>query len=181
MCDPEFHEVAVQRVAEALRESLASARPVTHLGLGQAQVERIASNRRYLPARRLRALRPDQQHARPGRPATRPRILSIRWLKTLSFWDGDTPMAAVSAYAVHPMSYYGQGEVSADFPGLARRQRQQDTPGVKQIYVTGCAGNVTAGKYNTGAATNRPALAGRLHQAMVARPGMRPGVSRSRA
>ena len=48
VCDPAFHEVAVQRVGTALRKSLASARPVTHLGLGAAQVERIASNRRYL-------------------------------------------------------------------------------------------------------------------------------------
>lgn len=79
------------------------------------------------------------------------------WLKTLSFWDGDTPLAAVSFYAVHPMSYYGQGEVSADFPGIARRTRQRKLAGVAQIYVTGCGSNVTAGKYNTGA-TMRAAL-----------------------
>ena len=90
------------------------------------------------------------------------------WLKTLSFWDGDTPLAAVSFYAVHPMSYYGAGEVSADFPGLARRQRQAETPGVKQIYCSGCSGNVTAGKYNNGAHENRAVLAERLHAAMAA-------------
>ena len=33
--------------------------------------------------------------------------------------------------------------------------------------MTGCAGNLTAGKYNDGAATNRSELAARLHQAMV--------------
>ncbi|HRZ56302.1 MAG TPA: sialidase family protein, partial [Candidatus Paceibacterota bacterium] len=90
------------------------------------------------------------------------------WLKTLSFWDGDAPLAAVSGYAVHPMSHYGQGEVSADFPGLSRRLRQQETPGVQQIYFTGCAGNLVAGKYNAGGTTNRVALAGRLRQAMAA-------------
>ena len=41
------------------------------------------------------------------------------WLKTLSFWDGKQPVAAMHAYAVHPMSYYGNGEVSADFVGMA--------------------------------------------------------------
>src|SRR5689334_11288288 len=46
VCDPEFHEIAVQRAAKALREALPQGRAVTHLGLGQAQVERIASNRR---------------------------------------------------------------------------------------------------------------------------------------
>jgi hypothetical protein len=41
-------------------------------------------------------------------------------------------------------------------------------PGVKQIYASGCSGNVTAGKYNTGARDNRAVLADRLHTAMVA-------------
>jgi hypothetical protein len=166
VCDPSFHEVAVQRVGKALRESLPSARRVTHLGLGAAQVERIASNRRYLaPDGSVRFDRTSSMRDPVARDA--PENLVDPWLKTLSFWDGEAPLAAVSAYAVHPMSYYGQGEVSADFPGLARRLRQQDLPGVKQIYVTCCAGNVTAGKYNTGATTNRPALAERLRQAMA--------------
>jgi hypothetical protein len=166
VCDPAFHEVAVQRVARALRESLSLARRITHLGLGEAQVERIASNRRYLmPDGAVRFDRTSS--TRNPIASAAPENLIDPWLKTLSFWDGATPIAAVSGYAVHPMSYYGQGEVSADFPGLARRRRQQDTPGVKQVYFTGCAGNVTAGKYNNGATTNRPTLAGRLYQAMV--------------
>ena len=90
------------------------------------------------------------------------------YLKTLSFWDGETPLAAISFYAVHPMSYYGQGEISADFPGLARRKRQLETPEVKQIYATGCSGNIVAGKYNTGAHEHRAVLAERLHAAMNA-------------
>jgi hypothetical protein len=65
------------------------------------------------------------------------------------------------------MSYYGDGEVSADFPGIARRLRQKETPGVAQIYVTGAGGNITAGKYNNGAHENRQVLAGRIHKAMT--------------
>lgn len=65
------------------------------------------------------------------------------------------------------MSYYGSGEVSADFPGLARTKRQRELPGVKQIYFSGCSGNVTAGKYNNGDRANRAVLADRLHQAMA--------------
>jgi hypothetical protein len=167
VCDPAFHELALQRVAKALRDALPSTRRVTHLGLGQAQVERIASNRRYLTPDG--SVRFDRTSSTRNPLATAaPENLIDPWLKTLSFWDGDTPIAAVSGYAVHPMSYYGQGEVSADFPGLARRRRQRDLPGVKQIYFTGCAGNLTAGKYNNGATTNRLALADRLHRAMQA-------------
>jgi hypothetical protein len=90
------------------------------------------------------------------------------WLKALSFWDGDKAVLALSAYAVHPMSYYGRGEVSADFVGLARKRRANDDPAVFQMYVSGCSGNVTAGKYNDGAADNRAVLADRIYTAMVA-------------
>ena len=71
-------------------------------------------------------------------------------LKTLCFWNGDTPLCALSAYATHPMSFYGKGGVSADFVGMARKRRQADTPKVFQMYASGCSGNVTAGKYNDG-------------------------------
>jgi hypothetical protein len=64
------------------------------------------------------------------------------------------------------MSYYGQGGVSADFVGLARKRRLADDPAVFQMYVSGCSGNVTAGKYNDGSTDNRPVLAERLYAAM---------------
>ncbi len=167
VCDLDFHERAVQGVAKAVRASLKSAQPLTHIGTGQAKVEQVASNRRYVTPDG--AIRFDR-----GSRATDPTAVAADegvidpWLKTLSFWNDDEPLAAVSFYAVHPMSYYGDGEVSADFPGLARRQRQADLPGVKQIYASGCSGNVTAGKYNNGARENRPVLANRLHAAMTA-------------
>jgi hypothetical protein len=165
LIDLEFHEQAVQRVAAALRRGLTEARPVTHLGLGQAQVNQIASNRRYLAEdgtprfNRMSATREDAIRARPEGTID-------PWLKTISFWRGGTPLAALSSYATHPMSYYGRGEVSADFIGMARARRQADEPDVFQIYGSGCSGNVTAGKYNDGSTENRAALAGRLHQAM---------------
>lgn len=166
ICDPDFHELAVQSVASALRESLKSSVPLTHVGTGKAKVEQIASNRRYTT--------PDghvffDRTSATGREAAKKADEGLidPWLKTLSFWNGETPVAAVSFYAVHPMSYYGDGGVSADFPGIARRARQTDTPGVRQIYCSGCSGNITAGKYNDGSRENRPVLAKRLQTAMT--------------
>lgn len=166
ICDLDFHEKAVQRVARALKDSLASARRVTHVGTGQARAVDLASNRRYLD--------PDGQPRYNRMSATRdPKIRAGAegtidpWVKTLSFWDGDQPVLALSAYAIHPMSYYGRGGASADFVGLARKRRQADTPGVAQLYASGCSGNVTAGKYNDGATENRPVLGERLYQAMT--------------
>ncbi|MCC6491422.1 MAG: hypothetical protein IT424_00185 [Pirellulales bacterium] len=167
VCDLDFHERAVQAVGRAAAASLSATQPLTHVGTGQARVERIASNRRYtLPDGSVRFDRMSSTR-NPAAIAADEGLIDP-FLKTLSFWSGEVPLAAVSFYAVHPMSYYGQGEVSADFPGIARRMRQQETPAVKQIYATGCSGNIVAGKYNTGARENRTELAQRLHDGMAA-------------
>ena len=165
-CDPLFHEEAVQRTAKALKESLRNPRRVSHLGLGQAKVDRIASNRRIVtPEGRVHWGRSSASGDLYGKE---PEGEIDPWLKTLSLWDGDKPVVAWSCYAVHPMSYYGRGQVSADFPGMARARRQKDDPEVFQMYFTGCAGDTTAGKYNNGDPANRPVLADRLYQAMLA-------------
>lgn len=166
--DEAFHDRTVQRVAAALADSLKNAAPITHLGMGRARVERIASNRRVvLPDGRVTFGR----YSRSGGDAFHreaPEGLIDPCLKTLSFWNGDKPVLALHAYATHPMSFYGRGEVSSDFVGLARDHRQRDDFSVKQIYVTGCSGDVTAGKYNDGSQDSRLALTERLYQAMVA-------------
>jgi hypothetical protein len=166
ICDPEFVAKAAKRVATAAKASLAKMLPVTHLGTGQAKVQQVASNRRYVDEKkqvrydRMSATR-DEKIRAAGEGDIDPH------LKTLSFWNADTPLLAVSAYATHPMSYYGRGGVSADFVGLARKLRQAEMKDVPQIYLSGCSGNVTAGKYNDGDPKNRPVLADRLLKAMT--------------
>ncbi len=163
-CDPEFHEKAVRRTAAALKRALATPRPVTHYGIGQAKVDRIASNRRVVaPDGRVTWARGSASGDIYGAPEGE----IDPWLKTISLWDGERPVVAWSCYAVHPMSYYGRGGVSADFPGMARARRQKDDPTCFQVYFTGCAGDTTAGKYNNGDPANRPVLAERLYRGMV--------------
>ncbi len=166
ICMLDFHEKAVQGVARALTASLKDAKTITHYGVGEAKVEKVSSNRRYLG--------PDGKPRFNRTSATRdPKVREAEdglidpWLKTLSFWNGDKAILALSAYAVHPMSYYGTGIASADFPGLARKRRLSDDTDVMQIYASGCSGNVTAGKYNDGAPENRAVLADRIYQGMV--------------
>ena len=107
--------------------------------MGTAKVEKVASNRRYLDANgkvhynRMSATR--DAKIRDGEEGT-----IDPFLKTLSFWNDDTPLLGLSAYATHPMSYYGKGGVSADFVGMARKRRQADTPGVFQMYASAAAG-----------------------------------------
>lgn len=163
-CDPAFHETAVRRTAQALKAATRSRRCVTHFGIGQAKVEKIASNRRVVtPEGRVHWSRGSASGDMYGAPEGE----IDPWLKTISLWDGDRPLVAWSCYAVYPMSRCGYGMVSVDFPGMARALRQKDDAGCFQIYFTGCAGDTTVGKYNTGAPENRPVLADRLYRAMV--------------
>lgn len=167
LIDLQYHERSVESVADAVQKSLALAQPVSHYGVGKARIEQIASNRRYLGADG--APRHDRMSSMaPGYATGQPEGAIDPWLRTLSFWNGDRPLAAMSAYATHPMAFYGTGRVTADFPGMARARRQQETPDVLQIYVSGASGNVVAGKFNDGSEESRRNLAHRLYDGMVA-------------
>jgi hypothetical protein len=163
--DLKFFERAVQQTAEAARAALAKTARFTHIGTGLARVDQVASNRRILgddgKVKYVRYSATKEQKIRDE-----PEGLIDPFLKTLSFWDDTKPLAALHYYATHPMSYYGDGRVSSDFCGLARQKRQEDDPAIFQIYFTGCAGNITAGKYNDGAKANRPVLRDRIYEAM---------------
>jgi hypothetical protein len=165
--DLKYFDQCVQRTAEAARAALAKTTPFTHVGIGRAKVEQVASNRRIVgDDGKVKYTRTSATKKKEVRDE--PEGLIDPWLRTLSLWNGDRPLAALHYYATHPMSYYGDGKVSADFCGLARQKRQDEDAQVFQVYFTGCAGNVTAGKYNDGAPANRPVLRDRVHAAMAA-------------
>ena len=165
-CDLAFLEKTVGPRCGCREESLGKARRSTSSAPGR-RVEKVASNRRYVDAlgnvhyNRMSATR--DAGIRDAEEGTIDPVL-----RTLSFWDNDTPLLALSTYATHPMSYYGKGGVSADFVGLARKRRQADMPRVFQMYASGASGNVTAGKYNDGDPRTAPVLADRMHSAMAA-------------
>ncbi|MCC6537125.1 MAG: hypothetical protein IT162_06215 [Bryobacterales bacterium] len=160
-------KTALEKVTAAVRQAVAKPRVVTHVGVGQARVSQVASNRRVLG--------PDGKVAHVRYSATRdpavraaPEGVIDPDVRLVSFWNGDQPVAALTYYATHPQSYYGQGGVSWDFVGKAREMRAAEVPGVAMIHFNGAAGNVTAGKYNDGAKENRAVLARRLADGMKA-------------
>jgi hypothetical protein len=163
--DLKFFERVVQQVSKAAADSLAHTRPFDHIGIGQGRVEQVASNRRIVgDDGKVKYVR--YSSTKDPKIRAEPEGLIDPWLKTLSFWHGNKPQAALSYYATHPMSYYGDGRVSSDFCGLARQKRQEEDRDIFQMYFTGCAGNITAGKYNDGAKANRPILRDRIYEAM---------------
>jgi hypothetical protein len=89
-----------------------------------------------------------------------------RELSSLSFWNGDQPIAVLTYFACHPQSYYRTGVPSPDFPGIARIMRGQDVPDVLHVHFNGAGGNIGAGKYNDGENENRMILAARVAEGM---------------
>jgi hypothetical protein len=163
--DQAFLDEASDRVADAVRSGCSQLHEVTHVGHGKARVEGFASNRRV-------RLTDGKIHVRYS--ATRDPVLQAApeglidpWLRTVTFFQGERALVRLHYYASHPMSYYGDGRVTSDTVGLARRQLEQEE-GVPQIYFTGCAGNITAGKYNDGSPTARFQLTERIYTAMRA-------------
>ena len=81
-----------RRASPTRRRSRSSRRePVTHIGTGQAKVEKVASNRRYTDAngkvhynRMSRDPRPEDPRRRGGDDRPVP--------QDAQFWDGDTPL-----------------------------------------------------------------------------------------
>jgi len=162
--DPAWCQQGLDRVAAAVRTARPA--PFTHVGIGEARVQQVASNRRILgPDGKVQGVR----WTKTVDPAVRaePEGLIDPMLKTVSFWNGTDKLAALHYYAVHNTSYDDDRMVTCDFTGLAREQRNAEEPDPLHIYFTGCAGNVTAGKYNDGAVENRPVLTERIYRGMV--------------
>lgn len=155
------------QAAEVVSGSTKSFQPLTDISIGEAYVDRIASNRRVLGNDgKVRGVR--WTATRDPELRSEPEGLIDPMLKSIGFWHGEKRIACLHYYAVHPTSMDGTGEVTPEFVGLARNRRIEEDPGVAHIYFTGCAGNITAGKYNDGIADNRELFTQRIHQAMLA-------------
>jgi hypothetical protein len=161
-----FCRNVIENAATAVRLAIPEAKPVTHIGVGKAIVEKVASNRRIIG--------PDGKlvYSRMSR-TTDPKLIAAPEgvidpeLKLISFWNEDQPIASLTYYATHPQSYYGNGEVTSEFVGLARARREASVPGVAHIHFNGASGDVAAGKYNDGSPQARVALTDRMEKGMA--------------
>lgn len=154
----------MERSAQAARECMQKSVVCDSVGLGAGEVKEVASNRRLLDdngkvfATRFTAC---------ADPALRdlPTGTIDPLLRSLSFWQGDTPLAVLTFYATHPQSYYRTGQANPDFPGYARNMRQQET-GILHVHFNGAGGNIGAGKWNDGSRENRQVLAEKVAAGM---------------
>ncbi|HRE79594.1 MAG TPA: hypothetical protein PLN52_01035 [Opitutaceae bacterium] len=164
--DADFFARCLRDARLAVSAAIMRAEPVTHVAASKALVQQVASNRRIARDGEGRVTRMRRSFCTDSELQALPEGEIDPFLRTICFYNEEKPILSAHFYATHPMSYYEDGRVSADFCGLARRRRQSDDPGCLQVYFTGCAGNVTAGKYNDGSPAARVALTERMYDAM---------------
>lgn len=164
---PEFFADCLKRLQVAIREAIARPVPVTHIASGSGTVTEVASNRRINLDQDGRIISMRGSSCRDEALRAMTEGLIDPKLRTIAFCNGEQKIVCCHYYSVHPMSYYGDGRASSDFPGLARKRRQQEFPETTQIYFTGAAGNIAAGKYNDGSPEMRQILADRIYAGMV--------------
>ncbi len=163
--DVEFFEQCLTRAREAVRQAIDSSQPISHVAASHSRVEKVASNRRIVDSEGKLIFWRGSSSKDP-RAAEFPEGLIDPLLRSIVFFSGDERILACHYYATHPMSYYGDGRVSSDFVGLARKRRQEEDQECQHIYFTGCAGNVAAGKYNDGSPRARRELTERVYDAI---------------
>ncbi len=136
-------------VEQAVRPRGGAWRTVARVGTAERRVAGLASNRRILDKNgKCRASRysmcTDETLKR------KPTGLIDPLLRTVAFHGrGDRLIAAMHFYASHPMGAYRRNQVGSDIPGVALDYVTRRTgPEALHLYFTGCAGNITFGKYH---------------------------------
>lgn len=159
---PDFHARCLDKARQAVANAIKNPVPISHVAMGSAPVERVASNRRLDrdAAGRVKSMRGSASS--DARLIAMPEGLIDPLLRTVAFFNDTQKVASLHYYATHPMSFYADGRVTSDFVGLARKARQAEDPMCHHVYFTGCAGNVAAGKYNNGTPKARTELTARM-------------------
>jgi len=163
----DFFEEVLERAEKAARKSLDHAIPLTHVATGEGRVEKVASNRRIHRDENGKIVAMRGSSCRDPKLRAMTEGIVDPQLRTIAYYSGPKKIAACHYYATHPMSYYGDGRVTSDFTGIARKRLQTAEPDCTHMYFTGCAGNISAGKYNDGSKEQRPILAQRIFEGMT--------------
>ncbi len=159
-----FVESVINRTADAVAAALNNTLPVTAIGFGKAKVDSVASNRRVVGSDGT--IIPRWSAVRDSFLQNAPEGLIDPWLKCVSFWNGNKPVGLLTYYATHPQSYYGKGDVTCEFVGIARNNIEAKEK-IPVVHFTGAAGNISAGKYNDGSVERRKLLAQRIEKGMA--------------
>ena len=163
--DGTYDRELIKNLQKSIRLSLENTRPVTDIGLGSAEIYKVASNRRiYKKDGRIVKMRGSSSPDSLLRAMTEGLIDPE--VSLISFWNNEAPLAVLSFYATHPQSYYLTKVANPDFVGIARYLRQLAVPDALHVHFNGAGGNIAAGKHNDGSHENRLILAQRVADGM---------------
>ncbi len=166
--DPEFFEQCLSRARRAAADALPRARRVTHVAGTSTRVDKVASNRRISRNAANQVIAMRGSATRDEALRAMPEGLIDPDAKTIAFYDGDAADRRPALLRDAPDEL------------LRRRSREQrlrrpgaqaaagGRPRMHARVLHGCAGNVTAGKYNDGSKPMREVLTTRLHDALAA-------------
>ncbi len=135
------------------------------IATSEMRVERVASARR-IPQNGKITVR-FSTGARDPALAALPEGDIDPFLRTVTLAHGERALVRLHYYATHPQTFCCDGRASADFVGAAREAAEHEQ-GAFQIYFTGAAGDITAGKYNDGSPEARRELEQRMLTAIRA-------------
>jgi len=175
--DEGYFSGVLKRTKEAVETALKTpAREVGGIAFASHAVSRFASTRRVLEADGTCKVR--FSICRDAAIRDRPEGLIDPMLDQVVFYDTkQSPMVCMNFYASHPQVSDGRRMISADTIGVALDLFEKSHPDVFPIYFSGCAGDITAGKFTTlDRHRNRLVFGVRLYDAMQealakARPG----------
>jgi len=154
------------RLASAATGAVRKLEVFDRIGTGEAKVDRVGSTRRLHDEAGKLYLR-FSTGALQKKLADAPEGDIDPMLKTITFAHGDKPIVRLHFYASHPQTFCCDGRASADFVGEAREELEK-AEHVTEIYFTGCAGDVTVGKYNDGSDVAYAGLRERFSAALKA-------------
>ena len=145
---PEYWERCLRDVSSGVKEAVSgNFTTAEHIATSSTKIDGLASNRRTYNEDGSIAMRFSMCEDLEIRG--RPEGEYDPFLRTIAFLDKeDVLITALHYYASHPMAAYHRNMVSADVPGVALRYLA-GTLGAndRNIYITGCGGNVTFSKY----------------------------------
>ena len=161
-----FSKIEADVYAAVHRASHSPAAKVASVGYAEQAVADFASYRRIIGSDGTCRSRWSICEDRTLRDAPIGKIDSM--LRSVVFFgQADRPLASIFLYASHPQVSDGRQLYSGDTCGLAIDLFQQAHPGVFPLYFTGCAGDITAGKFTTADKIgNREIFGHRLFEAM---------------
>lgn len=169
--DADYCHDTLDKLTRAVGKAVAGNwQQISHLLTAERRVAGLAANRRLLNAQ-------DECFAMRFSMCHDPQLQKLPvgvidpMLRTIAFADSESKLvAALHFYATHPMGAYLRRMVSQDVPGVALDYAEQELEnGPFNLYLTGCGGNVTFGKYNVADPEHALTLLGnRLGAAIVA-------------